>query len=1014
MVSGALSNKKASFIFNGKITVVSSSEEDARAESILTTASVLGFDLEYVAYVPPVPQGPLGKNVATIQLLKDDAECFIWRPHLHGYSPGLVRLLQNPNLIKVASNVKSDATRLAKDDIRLKGGVDVIAAVKASKLQQPLLKHDLASLVRHPHILDPLPQRHLSYAATDALAHLSIYNKVVAPPSSLQLQPLYESRFLWSLPPTTEVQVATTHVGNNSSGSSSSSSSSSRNSESSESTRTNNTSYVSSSEVSAASSSSSSCFSGPAFSSSSSSSSSGVETLQILLDREMGRQTMLEIDEEAYQTVISVTAASTSTEDESSESQLTKPRMPATAMGAGVELYFSAQKAIIRYADGEDPRPYHLPPGIPRELRKDLHAFAAHHGLVSESSDNTSPSGGGGDDRHIVISRWHSPAVVVQRDGKGLVVCQGARGGTNGQTPMDRWQVVKFDPIDGGIWTAKYGNGETVELGVAELNRGMRRRHMEDMIAVGADGVGALSFKEGTVGGFTSEETERMAELINPKAEEVIEKVDIFHWMADVMSKCVKNKHSPVFPFFANALSDAIFTIMAGERERRIKHFVKLGMDPTAISQLRRRHFRPFCRYVVGAEDGLLRRLVSVFNLFVELPDPSRANTRFMTSTAKSDFKSKLRYVLCGWMSDPRSLAMYFQSKVLPTTKFVIYKCLRSTSQTEGYHAIMRQILCVGSISCGERWLQAVSRFFDHRWNVRILIELGFLRRMGHFSPEISDLLSDLVAELKNTNIAGSSFTVPELESHVRTPSGIPVVPCGFFPAEPRDTPLPPMGPRTNLDTWYKETMGEQRRTTWTDVSDVAAVLEQPNLMLRGDAKGIEEKTGVSSTTAALVEKARAIAGMEVVFGELQGHGSEATFQNIRTPCPLAAPNVPTPARPVQGAAPSSLPIGPASSNLTSAAAASLPNESNQLLQQQPSGQFADQAISTPKARKSVMMKQLRDKRKRLRERQEGTTEEQEQEIARHTAENTKRMQSKKAKSQASLEDGLVDSDDGF
>ena len=45
------------------------------------------------------------------------------------------------------------------------------------------------------------------------------------------------------------------------------------------------------------------------------------------------------------------------------------------------------------------------------------------------------------------------------------------------------------------------------------------------------------------------------------------------------------------------------------------------------------------------------------------------------------------------------------------------------------------------------------------------------------------------------------------------------------------------------------------------------------------------------------------------------------------------------------------------------------------------------------------MMKQLRDKRKRLRERQEGTTEEQEQEIARHTAENTKRMQSKKAKS---------------
>lgn len=85
-------------------------------------------------------------------------------------------------------------------------------------------------------------------------------------------------------------------------------------------------------------------------------------------------------------------------------------------------------------------------------------------------------------------------------------------------------------------------------------------------------------------------------------------------------------------------------------------------------------------------EETLLRRLVMVFNLFVELPDPQRVQDKFMKPDAKFKFKNKLRYVLKGWISDPRNLAMYFEWKTLPTTKFVLYKSLRSTSQVVSLH----------------------------------------------------------------------------------------------------------------------------------------------------------------------------------------------------------------------------------------------------------------------------------------------------------------------------------------
>ena len=145
----------------------------------------------------------------------------------------------------------------------------------------------------------------------------------------------------------------------------------------------------------------------------------------------------------------------------------------------------------------------------------------------------------------------------------------------------------------------------------------------------------------------------------------------------------------------------------------------------------------------------------------------------------------------------------------------------------------LRMILCSGAVSCGERWLQAITQIFDHRWNVKMLIRHGFLKDLSHFSVELRDLLCDIEEELAKTCGSGESFAIPELSGYVRTPANIPVVSNGFFPVAPRTTPMPVFGPRTKLDVWYKETMGEERKTTWSDAAEVAAVLGHPQTMLQ-------------------------------------------------------------------------------------------------------------------------------------------------------------------------------------
>ena len=81
-------------------------------------------------------------------------------------------------------------------------------------------------------------------------------------------------------------------------------------------------------------------------------------------------------------------------------------------------------------------------------------------------------------------------------------------------------------------------------------------------------------------------------------------------------------------------------------------------MDTIDIRNLRRRHFRPYLRYVIEPEPETITKLSGMFNCFVELPDPARPGFKILTANAKKQFQSKLRYVANGQISDPVWLEM--------------------------------------------------------------------------------------------------------------------------------------------------------------------------------------------------------------------------------------------------------------------------------------------------------------------------------------------------------------------
>ena len=182
------------FVFPGKIRIISCSREDAEAEALMSRFTVIGLDTERVAYIPPVPRGPPGKPVAHVQLAGGSGAnlvCCIYPVHITGFLPGLLRLLANSAIKKVVLNAQSDIAYLRHAGVKeITCVIELKSVVQKANPLPPLQSYSLKVLVAHPQLCEAninksiphelwetheLSPRQIEYMATDAYAHLAVY-----------------------------------------------------------------------------------------------------------------------------------------------------------------------------------------------------------------------------------------------------------------------------------------------------------------------------------------------------------------------------------------------------------------------------------------------------------------------------------------------------------------------------------------------------------------------------------------------------------------------------------------------------------------------------------------------------------------------------------------------------------------------------------------------------------------------------------------------------------------------
>ena len=171
--------------FSGRTIVVENAADARSAVAYLAKQPMLGFDTETR---PSFHKGD-NHNVALIQL-STDAECFLFRVNLTGFTEPLVRLMENPDVLKIGLSTKDDfhgLNRLAEcnpagvielqnmvrkfdiADLSLQKVYAILFGEHISKGQR-LTNWEAAKLTEHQ----------IAYASLDAWACLRIYKYLSA------------------------------------------------------------------------------------------------------------------------------------------------------------------------------------------------------------------------------------------------------------------------------------------------------------------------------------------------------------------------------------------------------------------------------------------------------------------------------------------------------------------------------------------------------------------------------------------------------------------------------------------------------------------------------------------------------------------------------------------------------------------------------------------------------------------------------------------------------------------
>lgn len=166
--------------FPGRSIVVDNVDEADKAVDYLSTHGMLGFDTETR---PTFKKGEV-HNVALVQLATDD-ECYLFRTNVIGFTTSLMRLMENPDVLKIGLSTKDDIHGLAHYTTFVPGGiVELQRTVKQYQIEDMSLQKIYAILFGE-HITKgqrltnweakELTPHQMAYASLDAWACLRIY-----------------------------------------------------------------------------------------------------------------------------------------------------------------------------------------------------------------------------------------------------------------------------------------------------------------------------------------------------------------------------------------------------------------------------------------------------------------------------------------------------------------------------------------------------------------------------------------------------------------------------------------------------------------------------------------------------------------------------------------------------------------------------------------------------------------------------------------------------------------------
>lgn len=171
-------------LFQGRVIVIQSIQEAAKAVDYLLSRQIIGLDTE----TKPVFKKGCGMNpVALLQVATEDT-CFLFRLNHIGLTDDLIRLLTDSNVLKVGLSLKDDFSQLRRrrpfdagryaelqDMAKEMGIVDQ----SLQKLYANFFEHRISKTMQLSNWeADVLSEAQKRYAATDAWACIQLYKEM--------------------------------------------------------------------------------------------------------------------------------------------------------------------------------------------------------------------------------------------------------------------------------------------------------------------------------------------------------------------------------------------------------------------------------------------------------------------------------------------------------------------------------------------------------------------------------------------------------------------------------------------------------------------------------------------------------------------------------------------------------------------------------------------------------------------------------------------------------------------